>query len=43
MNDPECSLGFVHCEPVTAWPAGWQIVAILLGVVVAGWVVYRSR
>jgi hypothetical protein len=43
MNNAECSLGFVHCERVTAWPSGWLLVAILLGVVVAGWAFYRSR
>jgi hypothetical protein len=43
MNSVECSLEFVKCERVTEWPAGWQIVAILAGVVVAGWLVWRSR
>jgi hypothetical protein len=43
MNSAECSLGFVHCERVTTWPSGWLLVAILLGVVVAGWLVWRSK
>jgi hypothetical protein len=43
MNSAECSLQLVKCERVTSWPAGWQLVAISLGVVVAGWLVWRSR
>lgn len=43
MNSAECTLELVKCERVTSWPAGWQIVAILAGVVVAGWAFYRSR
>jgi len=43
MNSAECSLEFVKCERVTAWPAGWQIVAILAVLVVGGWALYRSR
>ena len=43
MNDAECSLGLANCEPVTSWPSGWQLVAIL--VIVAGsiWAIRRNR
>ena len=43
MNSAECTLELVKCERVTEWPSGWLLVAILAGVVVAGWVLYRSR
>jgi len=43
MNDPECYLGFVHCERVTSWPAGWQLVAIVAVVVGGIWVYRRSK
>jgi len=43
MNDPECTLGFVHCERVTDWPTGGTLVTLLVLLVVAGWVFWRSR
>jgi hypothetical protein len=43
MRDPECTLGLANCERVTAWPAGWQLVAIVAVVVGGIWVYRRSR
>jgi hypothetical protein len=43
MNNAECSLGLANCEPVTSWPTGWQIVAILAVFVGGIWALRRGR
>jgi hypothetical protein len=43
MSDTECSLGLANCEPVTSWPTGWLLVAIVAIVAGSVWAFYRSR
>ena len=43
MNSAECTLELVKCEPVTSWPSGWLLVAILAIVAGSVWALRRDR